>query len=73
VIGINGVPGVVAGTYRVARTGDAAELSLQPLKAWQPPILKGAPWVSTYRYEARIDLSAAAPTLASAWTRASDR
>jgi hypothetical protein len=71
VINVNDVPGVVAGEYAVARSGDQAELVFRPQLAWQPPIVRGPSWVSTYRYEARVDLAPDVPVLRSGWTRAS--
>jgi hypothetical protein len=69
VISVNDVPGITAGDYRVARAGDEVTLEIQPRLAWQPPILKGPSWVASYRYEARVDLSAEVPVLTSAWSR----
>jgi hypothetical protein len=69
VINVNDVPGVVAGEYAVQRNGDRVRLVFQPLDAWQPPIVRGPSWVSSYRYDAELDLAAASPRLRSAWGR----
>jgi hypothetical protein len=73
VIGVNAVEGILAGTYRVAREGDQVTLVFQPLRAWQPPIVRGPSWVSTYRYEAALDLAGPVPLLRGGWTRVEGR
>jgi len=69
VIDVNNVAGVVAGEYAVERVVGTARLVIQPLKAWQPPIVRGAPWVASYRYEAEVDLQSDLPRLRSRWIR----
>ncbi len=73
VVAVNAVEGVLAGTYRVRRDGDRVALVFEPLRAWQPPIVRGPSWVSTYRYEAALDLSGGVPLLESRWTRVDGR
>ncbi len=71
VVNVNDVPGVVAGEYEVEREAEGARIVFQPLEAWQPPIVRGPSWVSSYRYEAEIALgTGAAPArLVSNWER----
>lgn len=68
VVNVNDVPGVVAGEYSVVRQEEEVRLVFQPLRGWQPP-MAGPPWVSTYRYEAVIDLRGGRARLESSWTR----
>jgi hypothetical protein len=70
VINVNEVEGITAGEYRVQRDATGVRLEIQPLQAWQPPILRGPPWVASYRYIARLDLSSPQPRLKSEWRRA---
>jgi hypothetical protein len=67
VASINDVEGIVAGEFEVRREPDGVRLVLQPLNAWQPPILRGPPWVSSYRYEARVGFDGATAHLAGQW------
>jgi len=69
VVNVNDVPGVVAGEYTVEREADGARFVIQPLKAWQPPMVRGPAWVSSYRYEAGIQLGLGPPRLQSRWER----
>ncbi|TVP44425.1 MAG: hypothetical protein EA350_11625 [Gemmatimonadales bacterium] len=68
VVNVNDVPGVVAGEYSVVRNDEDVRLVFQPLRGWQPP-MAGPPWVSSYRYEAVIDLQGDRARLESSWTR----
>jgi hypothetical protein len=70
VINVNDVDGVVAGEYHVQRSDDGVYLALQPLDAWQPPILDGAPWVASYRYEAVVSAGPGGMYLKGQWHRA---
>jgi hypothetical protein len=70
VINVNDVDGVVAGEYQVRRIGDGVHLVIQPLDAWQPPILDGAPWVASYRYEAVVTAAPGGMHLKGQWQRA---
>jgi hypothetical protein len=69
VVNVNDVPGVVAGEYRVERDAESVRLVFQPLEAWQPPMVRGLSWVSSYRYEAEIDLGVTPARLVSRWER----
>jgi hypothetical protein len=69
VINVNDVPGVVAGEYAVNRAGNRVTLVFQPLDAWQPPIVRGPPWVASYRYQATIAFDGEQPRLWSEWIR----
>jgi hypothetical protein len=68
-ISVNEVEGIVAGEYYVRRDPEGVRLVMQPLAAWQPPILKGAPWVASYRYEALVEVEAAGARLVGGWRR----
>jgi len=69
VVNVNDVPGVVAGEYRVERDAERVGLVFQPLEAWQPPMVRGLSWVSSYRYEAEIDPGVTPARLVSRWER----
>lgn len=69
VVNVNDVPGVVAGEYGVERDADRARIVFQPLEAWQPPMVRGPSWVSSYRYEAELELGVTPPRLESRWER----
>lgn len=69
VINVNAVEGITAGEYRVSRGRGGVRIEIQPLRAWQPPILKGPPWVASYHYQADLDLSGSRPQLRSEWRR----
>ncbi len=67
-VNVNDVPGVMAGEYHVLRDEAGVRVVIQPLRAWHPP-MEGPPWVSTYRYEATIDLGVSPPRLVGRWER----
>jgi hypothetical protein len=69
VVNVNDVPGVLAGEYGVERDAESVRLVFQPLEAWQPPMVRGPSWVSSYRYEAEIDLGVTPARLISRWER----
>jgi hypothetical protein len=62
-ISVNGIPAVIGGDY----TMDRSRWVLQPLQAWQPPGMGAVPWVSTFRFEASLDIPVGSMT--STWNR----
>jgi hypothetical protein len=66
--GADGVTGIVAGTYRVARRAETVEMEILPLEGWQP--LPGTTWVRTWAWNGRMTLGSDGQVfLKSRWTR----
>lgn len=75
---------MTGGLLRAMRVGDRVDLELTVTERWTPhglpPLVWGVTrlvptfrqWPTTYRWTARIDLSAEPPTMRSAWTRQGD-
>lgn len=72
-VDVNEVQGVIAGEYRVQRSGESVQLEIHPVEGWQPPMASGAPWVRSYRWKAQLS---PAPDgrlqLKAKWIRAND-
>jgi hypothetical protein len=76
-----GACGTVAGAYRMERTGEGIDITLQPSGGWEPgPAQWGAKlifrlvplfrqWPATYVWRGQVDLTGERPWLRGAWER----
>jgi len=66
--GADGTTGIVAGAYRLYRSGARIELVMQPIQGWQP--MPGKRWVKLYRWCAQVEADGRdRVTVKAAWTR----